>query len=418
MRKTALGIGLAAVLACSGCGNRDEGASPEVKSERKASAYTAQDVDPALVQASNGFGLSLMEKLMADTPGENVLLSPLSLSSALSLVATGGEGKTEEEMRGALGLGERTKDEIGAGYRVLVDLLSHPGEDGVEMNVFSSLWLKEGKPFHDTFVNRSRNDFRAEVSRVNFAEPQTLETMNEWAKEATAGRIERLLEGVEADAAMYVLNAVYFNGAWTKPFSAEKTTDGQFHISDGETVPAKMMANGGYYPYAQKEEYEAIRLPYGKRESAYMTILLPDKDVSLSKVAAMLAADPDLLTEEYEVRKGSIEIPKLRLEYSTNATDALRQAGIIEALEPTRADFSAMAPEPPNLFISKVAHRATLSVDEQGTEAAAATVIEMMAGAAPADEPFQMKVDRPFIAAIVDRATGCILFAGAVSDLG
>lgn len=100
MRKAVIGTGLAAVLICSACGNQGEGASPEVRQERQASVYTAQDVDPVLVQASNGFGLSLLEKLMTEGPGENVLLSPLSLSSALSLVATGGEGKTEEELRG------------------------------------------------------------------------------------------------------------------------------------------------------------------------------------------------------------------------------------------------------------------------------------------------------------------------------
>ncbi len=418
MRKAAMGIGLAAILACSGCGGGDEGEGPEMRHERQASVYTAKDVDPVLVRASNGFGLSLVEKLMAERPEENVLLSPLSLSSALALVATGGGGGTEEEMRTVLGLGEKTKDEIGAGYRVLVDLLSHPGEDGVEMNVASSLWLKEGQPFLDTFLTRSRDDFGAEVGRVNFAEPQTLQTMNEWTKEATGGRIERLLEELEADAAMYVLNAVYFNGAWTKPFSAERTTDGQFRISAEETVAAKMMVGGGRYPYKQEEKFEAIRLPYGQRESAYMTILLPSKGVELSEVAAMLAAEPGLLTEEYDVRQGSIEMPKLRLEYSANVKDALRQAGIKTAFDPARADFSAMTPEPPNLFISKVAHRATLSLDEQGTEAAAATVIEMMAGAAPPDKPFRMKVDRPFIAAIVDRATGCILFAGAVLNPG
>lgn len=286
------------------------------------------------------------------------------------------------------------------------------------MNVANSLWLKEGKPFLDTFVNRSRDDFGAEVSRVNFAEPQTLQRMNEWTMAATNGRIERFLESVEADAAMYVLNAVYFNGAWTKPFNIEKTTDGQFHISGTETLPVKMMANSGYYPYAQKAEFEVIRLPYGKRDSAYMTILLPGQGVSVSDVATMLAANPDLLTENYEARIGSIEIPKLRLEYSTNATDALRRAGIKEAFDSARADFSAMAPEPPNLFISRVAHRAALSMDEQGTEAAAATVVEVLAGAAPPDDPFHMKVDRLFIAAIVDRATGCILFAGAVFNPG
>lgn len=419
MRKTAIGLGLAAVVACSGCGNSGAGNNPDPQSEkRQVSAYTAQGVDSSLVQASNGFGLSLMEKLMAERPEQNVLLSPLSVSSALALTTTGGAGKTGEEMREALGLGGKTNDEIGEGYRVLLDLLRHPGEEGIRTNVANSLWLNEGKPFLDEFVGRSRDDFGAEVERVDFAAPQTLRTMNEWVENATEGKIKRMLESVEADAAMYVLNAVYFNGAWTTPFNPNRTKDGLFRVSPGDTVSVPMMSGGGRYLYAKKDGYEAIRLPYGKRESAYMAVLMPDEDVPLSELAVRLAENPGLLTESYEARPGSIEVPRLRLEYSEDLVGTLRRAGIAEAFEPDRSDFSAMAPEPPNLFISKVTHRAALAMDEEGTEAAAATVVEMLAGAAPPEEPFEMKVDRPFIAAIVDGGTGCVLFAGAVFDPG
>ncbi|MFB9275189.1 serpin family protein [Cohnella cellulosilytica] len=418
MRKKAIGLGLAALLIFPGCGKQGGTEKMDDPREPEKSAYTVNDVDPSLVQASNGFGMTLAEKLMAEHPGENVMLSPLSLSAALALAATGAAGGTGEEMRAALGLDGKSSDEIGAGYRVLVDLLSHSGGDGVEINVASSLWLKEGKPFLEAFVDRSRDDFGATVRRVNFADPQTLQAINEWTEDATGGRIKRMLPSVEAEAALYVLNAVYFNGAWTKPFNAKATADGSFHVSDSETVPVQMMSSGGYFQYAKKDGYEAVRLPYGKREAAYMAIVLPDKGVPVSELSAKLAADPQRLTEEYEARQGRIEMPKLRLEYDADLEAALRDSGIKLAFEPSRSDFSAMAPEPPNLFISRVTHRTALSVDEEGTEAAAATALEMLAGAAPPDQPFQLTVDRPFIAAIVDRDTGCILFAGAVFDPG
>ena len=418
MRKMAVGLGLAAILVFSGCGKQGEADVPNKRNESKKSAYTAKDVDPNLVHAVNGFGLALAEKLMGEQPGENVMLSPISLSAALGLAATGAAGKTGEEMRAALGLEGKSSGEIGESYRILVDLLSHSEEDGIEIGVASSLWLKEGQPFLEDFVDRSRGDFGASVRRVDFADSRTLDAINEWAEDATGGRIERMLPSVEADAALYVLNAVYFNGAWTNPFNAAATADGRFHVSDSETVPVKMMGSFGSFQYAKEDGYEAVRLPYGKRDSAYMAILLPDKGVTLSGLAAKLAADPALLTGEYETRQGRIEIPKMRLEYSADLGTVLRESGIKEAFEPSRSDFSAMAPEPPNLFVSRVTHRTALSVDEEGTEAAAVTVLEMLAGAAAPDRPFRMTADRPFIAAIVDQATGCILFSGAVFNPG
>ncbi|MFC4598014.1 serpin family protein [Cohnella hongkongensis] len=419
MRKKAIVWGLTIILLCAGCGRAgDQGASPNAHVERIKSAYTAEDVDPGLVQASNGFGLSLAEKLMAERPAENVWLSPVSITAALALVSTGGAGRTGAEMLESLGLGGRDADEVGQGYRVLIDLLSHPADDGVETSIASSLWLKEGKPFLDDFVARSRDDFGAEVRRADFADPATLEEINEWTEQATRGRIERMLENTEAEAAMYVLNAVYFNAAWKRPFDPERTTDGRFRISDALTLPVKMMSAGGYYEYAGKDGYEAVRLPYGENGSAYLAVLMPDEGVSVPDLARALADEPQRLTEPYDFHQGRIDIPRVQLEYSAGLEEELKRSGMSEAFDPERADFSAMAPEPPNLFISRVKHRTALSLDEKGTEAAAATSVEMLAGAAPPDQPFHMTVDRPFIAAIVDRATGCILFAGAVFHPG
>jgi len=413
MVKTFL-LGLAAVLVCTGCGQAYKGTEPTPV--KPVVDYTAKDVDASLVQASNGFGLALVERILSGSPDKNVLLSPISVSAALALVSTGAAGKTAEEMKRTLGLEKKTNDDIGEGYRILVDLLSHPEEGGFETNVASSLWLKEGKPFKEEFARRSKDGFGAEIIRADFSSPETLRSMNDWVKAATGGKIDEMLEALNPEAAMYALNAVYFRGAWTKPFNPEHTTDGLFHVSDGTLEQTRMMGKDGFFPYVKEQGYESIKLPYGKNGSAYMAVLLPDPGVSLTELAKKLADDPKLLTMEYEVHQGRIEIPQVRLEYSVDLKEAVRQTGMHEAFDPQLADFSAMAPEPPNLFISLIKHRTALSLDEKGTEAAAATAVEMLAGAAPPEQPFKMTVDRPFLTAIVDQATGCILFAGAVYD--
>jgi len=409
-------IMLAMIVACTGCGRTNEGSGSKPR-ERTVGAYTMDDLDPRIVQAANRFGAELFEELYRTEPETNIFLSPLSIAEALSLVAVGASGETAAEMEKALGLLGLKNEEIGRGYRVLVDLLSHPKDDGVETHVANSLWIREDQPVNDEFLRIGRNDFNAETNRSDFNNPKTLKQMNKWVEEATNGKINRMLEHVEPDAALYLLNAVYFNGAWTEPFRAENTTKAKFFVANGEPVDTDMMTKSGHYEYAEKDGYEAIKLPYGKNASAYMAIVLPDKSSgSLDRLVGRIGSDPALLTEAFEVRQGRIELPKVKMDFSATLNDALQALGIREAFDSAKGDFSGISPAPPNLYISKAEHKSAIEITEQGTEAAAATVIEMMAGAAQPQDPFLMSVNRPFVAAIVDRETGCILFAGVISN--
>ncbi|TVY02333.1 serpin family protein [Cohnella terricola] len=415
MRKKIGLIMLAAIVASSGC-TRTNGDSERSKlQERTNSAYTMDDLDPRIVQSANRFGVELFGELYRTKPKKNIFLSPLSIAEALSLVSVGASGETAAEMEKALGLQGLKKEEIGRGYRVLVDLLSHPIDDGVETHIANSLWLRDDQPVYDEFLRIGRNDFNAETNRSDFKDTKTLKQMNKWVEEATNGKIKRMLERVEPDAALYLLNAVYFNGAWKEPFRAQNTAKAKFFVADGEYVETDMMTKGGYYEYTEKEGYEAIKLPYGKNESAYMAIVLPDQSIgTLDRLVSQIGSDPSLLTEAFEERPGRIELPKVKLDFSATLNDALNVLGIREAFDSVKGDFTGISPAPPNLYISKAEHKSAIEINEQGTEAAAATAIEMEVGGAQPQNPFLMSVNRPFVAAIVDRETGCILFAGVI----
>jgi serine protease inhibitor len=196
----------------------------------------------------------------------------------------------------------------------------------------------------------------------------------------------------------------------------ESTMPSKFHTSASETVSVNMMARGGQYEYVQVDGYQAIRLPFGKKASVSMVILLPDEYEGLVTLQEKLAEDPTRLTQPFEKRPGRVELPRVNIEYQTSLNDSLQRIGMNEAFIPNSADFSGIAPTPPNLFINSVSHKSFLEMTEQGTVAAAATKVEMLAGSAPAEDPFHMTMNRPFLLAIVDNETDSILFVGTIMN--
>lgn len=401
---------LAATLLITGCGKEE---AEKVAYKRQ---FSLEDLDKRVVKASNAFGLGLYTDISKNNPDANVFLSPLSVTTALALAYNGASGNTAEAMGSTLGLNGMKLDEVNRGYRVMLELLHRSEDGGTELTIANSLWMREGEPFRDSFVRRSVEDYSAEASEIDFDNPDAAKVMNGWVKKHTNGKIIDMVESIAAESMLYVLNAVYFQGAWLEPFQPEATTQSPFFVSENNTVTVDMMSQGGRYEYVQNSEYEAIRLPFGKDASASMTIFVPVGNNDIGKLQEKFAVNPELVTEKFDFRQGRLELPKVKFEYGATLNDSLRALGMGEALDPLKADFSKMAPEPPNIFISKVEHKTYLEINEQGTFAAAATKVEMMAGGAQPEDPFRMTVNRPFLLSIADRGIGCILFIGTVMN--
>jgi serine protease inhibitor len=399
---------ISVMLLCTACASSTE------KPEKSVRQFSITNLDPRIVKASNSVGLKIYREITKSQPDQNVFMSPLSVSSALAIVYNGAAGATESAMATALGLNEMTKEEVGQGYRTMLDILNHPVDPDLHLSVANSIWMRKGKSFHDDFVQRSQVDYAAEVSVLDFNSPSAIRTMNRWVKDRTNGKIPSIVDRIDPQSVLYVLNAVYFEGTWTEPFLPDSTTVSDFHISATNTAEVKMMSRGGHYEYAEEAGYQAIRLPFGKNATSSMVILLPDEDKGLIALQEKIAADPTLLTSTFNIRQGRLDLPRVKFDYKVTLNEMLKKIGMSEAFNPKLADFSTMAPTPPNLFINNVEHKTFLEINEQGTTAAAATKVEMLAGSAQPDNPFHMTVNRPFLLAIVDQETGSILFVGTV----
>jgi serine protease inhibitor len=372
--------------------------------------------DERLVAADTRFAFKLFAELLREEAGKNVFVSPSSIAFALGMTYNGAVGQTQEAMAKALELEGLTLDEVNQANAALKAILKNP-DPQVELSIANSLWARQGIEFKPAFMEANLESYGAQVTTLDFAAPGAARTINDWVSEETRGKIKQIVpEPVDAAAILFLINAVYFKGTWTDPFDKARTLDHPFTLLDGSEKTVPMMSQSGEYPYLETEDFQAISLPYGqKRVSMY--VLLPSKASSLKNLCQELTAENwDEWTHKLATREGTIKLPRFRTECDFTLNDALKALGMEVAFDPNQADFGAMCPTPPIVYINQVKHKTFVEVNEEGTEAAAATSIGMAGAAAPSETrpPFEMIVDRPFFCAIRDRATGTVLFMGAI----
>ncbi|UUZ84117.1 serpin family protein [Paenibacillus sp. P26] len=417
LRKSLVVLAAMAVL-CGGCSLPDwmpGGSEPiSIRSSSGKAKYEPSDVDARIVQAGNGFGSRVYGEALKKNGEENVFISPISIAMALTMTYNGAAGATREAMAKTLQLQGISLDEVNQGYSVIRDLLSHPGP-GVQLSVANSLWMRQGTRLRKPFMERNRTYFGAETRTLDFSKASSRDEMNQWVKQNTQGKIERILEQpIPAEAILYLVNVVYFKGEWTDPFQPSQTKEDSFHPKPGETLTVPFMTRSGSFEHRKEAGFEAIRSPYGDG-SFGMWVLLPGEGTVLQELQRRLVAEPDILSKGYAKEPGSIEPPKFKLSYSLELNDALKALGMGPAFA-DEADFSDMVEPPVAAQISEVLHKTFLEVNEKGTEAAAATAVGVNTSAEVSPKaPFHMKVDRPFFLAIQDRRTGSLLFLGSIT---
>jgi serpin B len=365
-----------------------------------------------VIGASNAFGWDLAARVFAEDPRPNVVLSPLSASMALGMTLNGAEGTTFEAMRTALGFSGMTREAINGAYRDLIDLLEDL-DPQVRFEIANAIWANEGVPFHQAFFQAVLAAFDARAESRDFADPATLAAINDWVEDNTGGLIDSIVDQLDPALVMLLVNAIYFDGAWTTQFDSSDTRAQAFTRPDGSTVQVDMMtmddpevlAGGG-------ADYAAVELPYGG-EAFSMVVVLPQGATSARDFAAALDADAwDAIVEGLGAGNlALLGLPKFTLTYDTYLNDALQAMGMSVAFGPG-ADFTAMSPIGDELCISFVRQKTFIQVDERGTRAAAVTAV----GISVTSLPPSFVADRPFLFAIRERLTGTILFVGLVED--
>ena len=367
-----------------------------------------------IIRTANRFGFDLFSRVNAAEPGPNVFLSPLSASMALGMLMNGAAGQTWEDMRGTLGFAGLSEAEINASYRGLIDLLL--GLDPhVTVRIGNSVWSREDVPFEPPFFTAVGEYFDAEARALDFDDPASVDVINQWASDATNGRIDKVIDRIEVYHIMFLLNAIYFKGTWTQEFDPEDTRPAPFRRADGSEVTVQMMhlEAGSRVPFAATNEYQAIELAYGGGAYA-MVVVLPSQDRSLDELVASLDASAwDGLIANLDSARVTVSLPRFRLEYEELLNDPLIDMGMGVAFGDA-ADFTRLTPlaRTDPVCIHFVKQNTFVEVNEEGTEAAAVTSVGIGAVSAPP----AFVADRPFLFAIRERLSGTILFMGAIGD--
>lgn len=426
MRTTILATLVAVMLAgaIAGCADGGPGPGEAVASGAPAAGDTDGPVDASLSSAIAEFGFRLLgETAGEESHGRNTLLSPLSLHAALAMTYNGAAGATADEMESVLGISELGRDAANGSYANLLASLDALGEDGPgTLDVENSLWVDDSFPLLKGFAETDREYFGAQLETLDLP-GEGAGRINEWVAGRTNGRITDLIDEVPDQAVLYLVNAVYLKAVWETPFPAEETSERQFSVG-WDYVDVPTMTRAGEMLYAERDGTQAVRLPYSDGRLG-MWVVLPapvrgDPSGGVDLVLAGLnSAGWSELTGTATTRRGTLSLPKFTTRTKTELSGPLAGMGMPGAFEPETADFSGMYAGPDPLYISRVLHQTYVSVDESGTEAAAATGVEMTLGASiemPGEEPFEMIVDRPFLFAIDDSRTGTMLFLGRIED--
>jgi serpin B len=321
----------------------------------------------------------------------------------------GADGTTFEAMRSTLRFEGLTRTEINTSYRDLIALLR--GLDpNVTFDIGNSIWYRLGFPVLEPFLDTTRDFFDAEVAGLDFSDPGAADVINAWVRNATHEKIDQIVDSpIETDIVMFLINAIYFNGNWTYQFDPEDTQDADFQREDGSTVPIRLMALKSELPFAATEQYVAVDLPYGGGAFT-MTVVVPTAGTGIDALIGTLDDQRwQALVDGLSVTEVEVYLPRFELEYEKRLNDALIALGMGQAFTPA-ADFSRMTPGG-GIWIDEVKQKSFISVDEEGTEAAAATVVVMVLSAKPV-----LRADRPFLFAIRERLSGTLLFVGKLAD--
>jgi serpin B len=359
-----------------------------------------------------GFSLELFKKA-AQGETKNVFLSPASVALALGMTQDGARGDTAEEMRSALGLSGLSSQDVNEGFRAMAQALERKDEK-TEVRLSNALWANKDVKIGDGFVADNKKYYGAALANLDFSSPDAGSIINDWVKEKTDGKIDDIVDQIDRDTILFIMNAIWFEGSWSRQFDPDDTSEAPFYGMDGQTR-VQMMAQEYAFQYADVDGGQFISLPYGDGSLA-MYVFLPDKESTLD--AAVSALDESVWSgwmDSLAQKQGTVALPRFKLEYETYLKETLAALGMANAFDPDKADFSGIAQA---AYIHDVRHKTFIDVDEKGPRAAAVTSVEMrVTSAAPTEDTFTMTVDRPFLFAIAEQETGAILFMGAVKNL-
>ncbi len=366
--------------------------------------------EKVLVDGSNDFTFTILERLAETASGESFFASPLSISMAFGMALNGTDGATYEQMRDFFGHGGLTNEEINTAFRDLISTLTEL-DSQVRMEIANSIWYHKGFQVLQEFLETNAEYFDAEIANLDFGDPAAVAIINGWINDKTNGLIDEMIEEIGPEVVMYLINAIYFKADWTIQFDPDDTRDESFTTGTGERMDVPMMRVKDAFGYFANDTWQVVNLPYGSGDFSF-TAFLPNDHNNLSEFAGSLTRQAfESITSSLEEDTVSVYMPRFDIDFDfEDIMDDLIDLGLTLPFDPFIADFSRINPEE-QLFISDVMHRAVIKVDEEGSEAAAVTVIEISRTSTGPVE-LSIRLDRPFLFFIRENSSNTILFMG------
>lgn len=388
---------------------------------------------PAAAKGDLAFATALHGQLRKESG--NLFFSPASVRLAMAMTAMGARGETATELAKGLALPAKL-DEAAAGFAAILDNFAQRPKLQLRADmqdwekeeaerkastvaIANRVWPQAGRPFEKSFADTMASRFGAPMQPLDFAADKEAarKTINAWVADRTEQKIPELLlpPNVTSDTKLVLTNAIYFKAKWAEPFTERATHDAQFTTDQKKKVKVSMMGRTDFMSYAETATYQAVELPYADG-SLSMTVLLPRAGKSLTDVENSALAAFAGGTSKLAGERVALQLPKFKIEARFALADTLAKLGMPSAFVSGKADFSGIDGTR-ELFIGSVVHQAVITVDEHGTEAAAATAVSMRAGSAPPTAlPKDFIADRPFAFFIRDAKTGTLLFVGRLAD--
>lgn len=361
------------------------------------------------------FGFDALRDLSSEHPRDNVFISPTSIAVALAMVSNGAKGATRDAILKTLHSDRQSIDAFNADNRALVVQINKA--TAVRLSMANALWAQNDVPVNPSFNQTIETAYSAQAENLDFRDPKSVETINAWVAKHTNDRIQKILDRIDPSTVSILTNAIAFKGKWSLPFDPKLTQPHDFKNASGSLRKVPMMQHSGEYSYAMDSSLESIRLPYADG-TFVMYVVLPRDVEAMHWFLQQLTSDRfTSLVPSLRLRSGTIDLPRFTINYHTSLNATLAKLGMGIALKEA-ADFSGIHQPPPPIRISDVRHVSFLKVDEEGTEATAATSVELKATMArrPSEEPFHMVVDHPFLVVIRDERIGQILFTGVITE--
>lgn len=400
---------LCIVLILTACNSSDSEENPS-----PADIESPDDASKETVQAGlNQLGFEALSGLDKNEDG-NVFISPISIWTALNMTYHGADGKTKAEMEEVLGLENIDSDALLSADH---DLLMEQAADNQEVELYlaNAVWFREDMEINAAYREALETYYQAKIDPLT-----TADAINDWVAEQTNDRIDHMADDISPDLILFLLNAVYFQGDWTYPFDETLTEEQEFSLEDGSTIETPMMT---LYKkdlhYWEDENVQVVSLPYEEEETIQMQIFLPSEDTSFSNFREDFSLEKwQESMDALEQQTGTVLLPSFTLEYESELNDFFIHLGMEQAFDPNQADLSNMfeGTDASDAYISRIFHKTFIDVDEEGTEAAGATSVEVEETSAVLEDTFTMNINRPFLFTITNTEEDIILFMGSIEQ--